>query len=824
MNCVPHPDDPSAAHSTPTGSGDRRPLWLRLTLAFVPLVIGIPLIWSTAYFVRLLGIILTLIGSYSLAPLVATGLGLHANPNNPSTAGWRIGRWRFGWMPGALPVVVVFAVAGGILWPWLIGEMPLSQDHTVHVTRAWHFLTRNLAHGQLSGWSDLWYAGWPAGEDYPPGGDYWIGGFYLATLGLLGWEWTYGVAFMVMYAAAACGVYAFGRVYFGRLTGLLGALFFLLDAGAYREGGWNYTVHWGVWPQVLSTGFTFFTFATINAAITRRRPRDVVVCAACFAYSLICHPVAVMYYGLGLPVYLLARLLGRNEKPGQVIARSLMPLALGGMLAAYWLIPFIAKADWMARYGELWKSLPAMGDGIWNGALFQNATPPLVWLGVLGAFLAAWRRDYAAIFLAGFGGLTLFVASSTAFQQFDLLSVSSSFGQVQFQRLAIVAKVCVWLLAAYSARTLFQIAPNRSSTFTWKRYALACLLILTVAPFVQPMITGWAKRYGGGIGRPKVSRDFPYWKEYRRFLDWSRDLQTKETGFFRMAYVRPYNDHFFSAAPIFNKIPFYKVGYTPCSNFVHKPDVADPQLYELLSVKYVVTLNSSPGPHTALVKSFGPIQVYRFERYTNKRYTVQGGGDVTVEAFDPEGDGIRLRATRTGPNSRLVLHLANYPNWRAQVEQKDIPITTAQLGAHNIFASLPIRDGTIEIHYAWPMINVASAAVSWIGLAVLLLLLWTRISPEKTARMKTLVTCYIATPRTTRSCSRHRCRDRARRARRDKILTTAQPTQSATRAHHLSQRYQRPKPRSIAAERRRRANGKTTRGFSVPNNAGTTSA
>jgi hypothetical protein len=35
------------------------------------------------------------------------------------------------------------------------------------------------------------------------------------------------------------------------------AVFFLLDRGQYREGGWNYTIWWGVWPQVLSTGFTF---------------------------------------------------------------------------------------------------------------------------------------------------------------------------------------------------------------------------------------------------------------------------------------------------------------------------------------------------------------------------------------------------------------------------------------------------------------------------------------------------------------------------------------------------------------------------------------
>jgi hypothetical protein len=61
---------------------------------------------------------------------------------------------------------------------------------------------------------------------------------------------------------------------------------------------------------------------------------------------------------------------------------------IGGALAAFWVIPFVAKGSWMAKYGELWKSLPADGQrGFGRARLFDNAMPPVIILG-----RARWRR------------------------------------------------------------------------------------------------------------------------------------------------------------------------------------------------------------------------------------------------------------------------------------------------------------------------------------------------------------------------------------------------------------------------------------------------
>ena len=109
-------------------------------------------------------------------------------------------------------------------------------------------------------------------------------------------------------------------------------------------------------------------------------------------------------------------------------------------------------------------------------------------------------------------------------------------------------------------------------------------------------------RDGAEIGRPKTRRTMPLWNDYQRFLAWSKKLPDKKT--FRIAYVRPYNDHFFAAAPVYNKIGAYKVGFTPCTNFIYKPDIADPELYKLINVKYVVSIGRLGHSYLERVRSF----------------------------------------------------------------------------------------------------------------------------------------------------------------------------------------------------------------------------
>ena len=63
----------------------------------------------------------------------------------------------------------VIALATWILLP-VPFEVPRSQDHTVHLARAW-MVGQNLAAGHVADWSSTWFFGFPAGELYPVLGD-----------------------------------------------------------------------------------------------------------------------------------------------------------------------------------------------------------------------------------------------------------------------------------------------------------------------------------------------------------------------------------------------------------------------------------------------------------------------------------------------------------------------------------------------------------------------------------------------------------------------------------------------------------------------------
>ena len=202
----------------------RLPRW-RVALVVVPAVVGW-LLLSSSYVVRTVGVALLLMALYA-------GLReLLFSINRLEQSSWVVRGRSLRRLREALPVLLITGAVGVLLWPLVSGEMPQTHDHTFHFTRAWHFFEHRLSQGHFTGWSDIWFAGWPAGEDYSPGADFLVTAIYIFTLGLLGWEATYAVSIVVVFLLICLAVYRFGRVYFGVTAGLVGALFVLADPDA----------------------------------------------------------------------------------------------------------------------------------------------------------------------------------------------------------------------------------------------------------------------------------------------------------------------------------------------------------------------------------------------------------------------------------------------------------------------------------------------------------------------------------------------------------------------------------------------------------------
>ena len=263
-----------------------------------------------------------------------------------------------------LPAALVICMAVGVLAPLLLGQMPLSHDHPVHLYKAWHFWNEMLLHGRLRGWSSYWFFGYPAEELYPIGPDLWVAVFRAATLGLLSWEATYGLAFVAVFAFAAYAVYSFGKRNFGALAGVVAGLAWVLDVGDYREGGWSYTVDWAVWVQVMAMGFALLALGQLQALLDEPRPRRVAITALLFAAALLSHPMNVLVFALSLPLLLLARALAEHRPLGREIALAAGVVGIGALVAGFWFLPMMARTAWTTDIGDLWRPFSQTVKGL----------------------------------------------------------------------------------------------------------------------------------------------------------------------------------------------------------------------------------------------------------------------------------------------------------------------------------------------------------------------------------------------------------------------------------------------------------------------------
>ena len=233
------------------------------------------------------------------------------------------------------------------------------------------------------------------------------------------------------------------------------------------------------------------------------------------------------------------------------------------------------------------------------------------------------------------------------------------------------------------------------------------------------------------VSAHRRSRDLPlhdrvdWWADFQAFADWTRERREQSAAFFRIAYWLPPDDHHLMAAPLYNGLPYYKVGYTPAKLFGLITDSAHPQLLQQLSVRYVVTVSADTlDPKTIpLAARFGDIWVYELPSWQSRRYRLEGAGAVEELAFGSRR--IALRLAGVAPGARLVLHVADHPRWEARLDGSPVPIErvpSAEPAGKPILIAVPARDGTLELRWRARAVDWAGSGLSALGLLGLLLL------------------------------------------------------------------------------------------------------
>lgn len=686
-------------------------------------IIGVGAIIADLFVARLLGVALvTAAVGLALPPLIAA---------YPFTRGiWRVGRREIDLEPLArrvIPPALLVMVACALLAPLLLGQMPRSQDHTVHLTRAWIFLHELIGRGRLTGWSSYWFAGYPAGQLYPPGSDLWVTTFRLLGLGLTEWETSYAQAYLAFTVVGTLALYWLAvRATGSRLAATVTGLLWLLDPGAYREGGWSFTVYWGVWSQVLGLVFAALALAALDRALERPSVGHAAVAAAAVGFSLLGHPMSLVTLAVWVGSYLLVRWLGSGWRRGD-LALSLGIAVWGGALAAWWLLPFVSRGEWTIRVPALWRSMDDAAEGILAGAPFENQLPLVGALALVGVAAAIRRRQPLALAMVVSVAVFLFTSTSTAFTELRLAELSAAFERIIYQRFSLPAKVA-WFLLAGSGLSVIVSALAREGeaeeSGKLRRLALVMVLSLAGAPFLLHGGEAVGRLYLRGVGAVQLGNAEPDMADYRRFLEWSRQRwEQREVSFYRIAYLQPRNEHFMADAPVYNHTPAYKVGWTPATTFRHRPESDDPEVLRALSVRYVVSRRPVPGRHLTLERSFGSIRVYRLRSERLRRFTLNGPGRATEREFGEESLAVEVEGV--GEGTALTFHLANYEDWEATLDGERLaPIREAPIydDRYPMFIEVEVpHDGLVELRFRRPPLRVGAEVIS--GLAALALVL-----------------------------------------------------------------------------------------------------
>jgi hypothetical protein len=591
--------------------------------------------------------------------------------------------------------------------------MPLSYDHTVHLARIVE-QARALGQGHLSTWSTQWFFGAPIGELYPPLGDLLVIGLRALSVGTMSWSAAYALGFFVVFSAQGWAMlYCARRLGLGRFgaatAGIVAAAIVLLDPGFMREGGWMYTVTFGVWPQALSTTLLWVGFGALASASrsepARTRRRDLARAAMAIAGAMLAHPVALPGLAIGAP--LLALFTGRDAMHRGAMVLS----ALAGLgIAAFWVLPMLQHRAWMASYGWLFASLDHMATLVIDrGQWAQDMAPAagrlagLAMVAVAGVAVArvVMRRGSEpftrslpsmgfATFVAAFSLTTWALASRDAFWELRLDRVSEGFAHIQYQRFLILAKPGLALLAGAAVGTAAHLAFDRGKTTVGIRAPsgptglVAASILLAMLGWLGRDLRTEAREHQ--VGSIETRRLDPHGAviedDYRAMVRW---LSERVGPGQRVAFSEPRNTHWFMDATAYGVPGLYKIGFTPGDNFVHKPEAGTRAILDRLQVAWIVRRSTATAALPGEVARFGTIRIVE-RKIRQSRRPSYGSGWIRARVEGPRAGERGLVVSSEGPLHlefeldepapakdladpvRVVFDVAGYPRWKLEVD------------------------------------------------------------------------------------------------------------------------------------------------------------
>lgn len=634
-----------------------------------------------------------------------------------------LGRLYRPWILDIAAVSLLAVLAFALMPEVAAGHRPVEHDHTVHFYKAWNFWENFVLEGRLHGWSHRWFAGYPAHYLYPVGTEIWIHCVRILSLGMLSVSSAYAVAFYLFFVLKGVALYALGRSTVGPLAGLLAGIVYLGDTGAFRLGGWVYTATWGVWPQGLSIVFALFALALLRRVLQTRALLPVVGFGVLMAAALITHPIQIFFFAVVAGVLPVAMWTSEDLDRTRLSAslRVGLSYAIGGLLSAFWLLPFLSGSEFSAKYGAPWRTLYETGVSVYDGGFLAGSWSVFVTLGVLGVVGLLLSRD-AHKSLIGLVVLVLVsVSSTTVLAEFRLVELSESFWFVQWQRFSMLIKPLVFLAGGWVV-----VEFVRHVAGAWSDRGQDASRVFTVVALGVPILFGLLGTvvYQNFDRSLMVEKDRPRIDAYEAFEKWAQNAwEERDVEFFRVAAYATRNDHSWVDLGARIPMPLYKTGFMPAAVYTYKMQSRDARVFEALNVRYVLSPRRLGKREYELVEDFGQsTYLYELKSWTPDPFVLEGTGDVELLTWSDEL--IELEAS-PGSEGQLRLNVSYFDRWHAYRDGEEVAIGTTSIEEepdHTGFMTVDLSPGTYRFVFERGAPEIWGWILFFVGLMLALFL------------------------------------------------------------------------------------------------------
>jgi uncharacterized integral membrane protein len=677
----------------------------------------------------------------------------------------RVARW--------LPLALLVTLTAMLLGDLALGRAPASRDHAVHYFQTKVLVDELIPHGELIGLSERLNSGYPFGDSYPVLGYVLTGAANLLSFGLISLRTSYAWGLLAIWLLALWAVWwlaeTIARELRGeaierppgdapaeapplaglidpRWAGALAAIAWLIDPGSAREGGWNYLMFHGVWPQLLSSALWVASLPATWAALRRPSPRSLAFAGLLLGGSVLAHPFGMLTAAtsaIAWPIVLWAsgaqRLL-----PGGQIRWWLIIHVLAGLVCVGWVVTFLASAGSMARSPVPWRPLGDLATDLLVGELFRDYRAWVGPLTVIGMFVAIRRGRAMAWLCVGLVCATLVLGSEASVTVLRLDLLASSFKNLQFPRYSIALKPLLYALAGIGGAVLLaklRELPRRDHPATEKnvvRPAAARLIAcICLAPLVAGIVNDRSRLFPRPVGGTEVLEGSPHAAVDEALLERLRaeaELLAAEpeprelTVAFLRGGMGGGTYALFAITDANGKLVMD--GHIPAVNYKYQVKRRSPSALRMLGVTHVIHDHpldrSSDDRQLAealeIVDTFGVWTLGRLAPDDASPKFATGGKIEPADVRVTRASRTELQVKVLAGAGRVDLPIGPYRKWSAVREDGSaVPLSVASLARGIPGVQVPIAGpGIVSLEYKTPTRERVAMWVSLIGILLLL--------------------------------------------------------------------------------------------------------